>query len=100
MASDGTGTGHLRLKLLPSSTTIAKPSVPTEATQGQDRVKWLQSQLLLSVRYKRGRRLEKEPEATNGCKRMMGAWGKGPSLYLCRGTNLLDLPELLLPPAV
>lgn len=31
---------------------------------------------------------------------MMGAWGKEASFYLCKGTNLFDLPELPISPAV
>lgn len=33
-------------------------------------------------------------------KRMMGAWGKGTRFYMCRAANLIDLPELLISPAV
>ena len=43
-----------------------------------------------------------EKARTHSCdyERMMGAWGKGTSFYLCRGANLINLPELLISPAV
>lgn len=56
--------------------------------------------LFLNMRCDVGSHIEKSQNPRNGYKRMMGAWGKGASFYLCRGTNLFDLPELLIPSAV